>query len=260
MVQRFGDRVRYKDENFGDSELGDQLGVKQYPAIFIDDVLIATPRDFWDWGSKEGGRYTPWKEAASRQRFEDDLTRMLELRLNNERLEARSQDQDDGFMAAIDRLPEVSMTDLAGRELRTADLAGQVVVVEFWATWCPPCRGIVDWLLGLEGGYGDGLEVLALAVESEEEAVREMAPPDASGTRVVLAGTELADAFGGVMAVPTLMVFDRQGKLASVFYGAPPDLQARVEAVLAELLETTPPDTVSAAPALPGGRSIVNSR
>jgi thiol-disulfide isomerase/thioredoxin len=237
VVHRFGDQVRYQDENFGDSELGDRLGVKQYPAVFIDDVLVATPRDFWEWGGKRG-RYTPWKDAASRQRFEDDLTRMLELRLNNERLEGRVEDHDDGFMATIDRLPEVSMTDLAGRELRTAELAGRVVLVEFWATWCPPCQGTIDWLHGLEGRFGEGLEVLALAVQSEEDAVWAMTPPAPTRTRVVLAEPELAGAFGGVMAVPTLMVFDRRGKLTSVFYGAPPDLGERVEAVLAELMGT----------------------
>ncbi len=230
--------MTYQDQNFGDSELGNQLGVKQYPAVFIDDVLVATPRDFWGWGSEQPGRYTPWREAANRQRFEDDLKRMLELRLRNERLEARVEDE-DGRLAAIQRLPQVTMTDLTGHELRTADLGGRVVVVEFWATWCPPCQGIVDWLLGLEKRYGDGLEVLALAVESEEEAVRAMAPPEASGARVVMAASELTEAFGGVMAVPTLMVFDRGGELASVFYGAPPDLQTRVEATLGALLTTT---------------------
>ena len=69
-------------ENYGDSQLAKRFGVKRYPAIFVDDVLVATPKDFGWFGKGEGkdeGRYAPLKSAASHERFRSDLARMLRL-------------------------------------------------------------------------------------------------------------------------------------------------------------------------------------
>ena len=74
-------------------------------------------------------------------------------------------------------------------------------------------------------------------MESPEAAVRELVEATGGDVRWALGTPELAAAFGDVVAVPTLFVFDRQGKKASTFYGNPPDLQARVEALVATLVE-----------------------
>ena len=67
-------------ENFGSSKLADRYGVKGYPAVFVDDVLVAVPRDFGYFGEVEGtGRYAPWKNADNQAKFKADLTSMIDL-------------------------------------------------------------------------------------------------------------------------------------------------------------------------------------
>ena len=81
-MRDFGGKVRFVSENYGDSEVARKFGVTRYPAIFVDDVLVASPKDFGFYGKGEGsgdGRYTPLKSAGSHERFRADLSRMISL-------------------------------------------------------------------------------------------------------------------------------------------------------------------------------------
>ena len=80
VAAKYAGKVAFVSENFGASKLADQFGVKGYPAVFVDDVLVAAPRDFGYFGEVEGsGRYAPWRNAASQAKFRGDLTRMIDL-------------------------------------------------------------------------------------------------------------------------------------------------------------------------------------
>ena len=59
--------------------------------------------------------------------------------------------------------------DQQGKPVTAAEVEGRVVLVEFWATWCPPCRSTLEWLSALQRQHGDRIAVLALAVESPED-------------------------------------------------------------------------------------------
>jgi hypothetical protein len=73
-------RVTFVRENFGASALADRFGVKGYPAVFVDDILVASPREFGYFGEVEGsGRYAPWRSEANQAKFKSDLTRMIDL-------------------------------------------------------------------------------------------------------------------------------------------------------------------------------------
>lgn len=238
MAQGFGGQVAYKVENYGDSELAERFGVKRYPAIFVDDVLVATPKDFGFYGPGEGersgGRYAPIKSAASHERFRADLSRMIELLLAGRKEEARAQaaPAKGGEVAA---LPEVSLTGLDGRTISRKDLAGRVVLVELWATWCPPCRPALSWLGEVKKRHGDRVEVVTIAVESDEADVRKLMAELNLPLVWTMGNPELVRSFGDVSAVPTLLVFDRDGRAAGAFYGAPPGLHAEAGAKVAEL-------------------------
>ncbi len=237
-VQGFGGRARFVSENYGDSELAKRFGVTRYPAIFVDDVLVATPNDFGFYGKDEkgeGGRYAPLKSAAAHERLQGDLTRMIELLLAGRKSDARA-------VAAPGKAPEaaaypaLALTDLDGKTLRPEDLRGRVVLVELWATWCPPCRGTLGWLGTLKQRFGDRLAVVAISVESPEDKVRKLVSELNLPLTWVMGKPDIIRAFGDVSAVPTLLVFDGHGKAAGAFFGAPPSLHADAEAKLAGLL------------------------
>jgi cytochrome c biogenesis protein CcmG/thiol:disulfide interchange protein DsbE len=237
VVEEFGGKVRFVEENYGDSELAARLGVRRYPAIFVDDVIVATPKDFGFYGKGEGeepGRYAPLKSAASHTRFRTDLSRVVSLMLAGRTSEARGlgAPADTGEVAA---LPSVGFQDLNGQPVSAADLAGRVVLVDFWATWCPPCRGTLTWLGSLKQKYGDRIVVLALAVESDEADVRQLATSLNIPLRWAMRTPAVLEAYGDVSAVPTLLMFDQQGKAAGSFYGSSGQVHADAEAMLATL-------------------------
>jgi cytochrome c biogenesis protein CcmG/thiol:disulfide interchange protein DsbE len=238
VAQEFGGKVRFVVENYGDSELARRFGVTRYPAIFVDDVLVATPRDFGFYGKaegKDGGRYAPLKSAASHERFRADLARMIELILADRKGAARAQAA-PAATAELAALPTFTLNDLDGRPIAREELAGRAVLVEFWATWCPPCRPTLSWLGEVKKRHGDQVVVLSIAVESEEADVRKLARDLGLPFRWAMGTPEVARAFGDVSAVPTLLVFDRQGRGAGAFYGAPPGLHAEVEAMIASVV------------------------
>jgi thiol-disulfide isomerase/thioredoxin len=239
VAAKYAGRVTFVSENFGDSKLADRFGVKGYPAIFLDDVLIAAPRDFGYFGEKDGtGRYAPWRNADNQAKFKNDLTRMIDLILagkknvvSHERVGTRTS------MAAIASLPKFTLTDLAGKPLSAEDAAGRVVMVEFWATWCAPCRSTLEWLGELKKKYGDNVAILAFAVESPEDKVRETVNALNPDLHWAITDAATAQAFGDITAVPTMFLFDKSGKTASVMYGAPPDLHQQAEKILDELIQ-----------------------
>ena len=238
MVQGFGGRARFVSENYGDSELAKRFGVTRYPAIFVDDVLVATPNDFGFYGKDEkgeGGRYAPLKSAAAHDRLRGDLTRMIELLLAGRKADARAV-ASPAKSAGASVYPAIALTDLDGRTIRPEDLKGRVVLVELWATWCPPCRSTLGWLGSLKQRFGDRLAVVAISVESPEDKIRKLVTDLNLPLTWVIGKPDVIRAFGDVSAVPTLLVFDESGKAAGAFFGAPPTLHTDAETKLAALL------------------------
>ncbi len=211
----------------------------RYPAIFVDDVLVATPNDFGFYGNSggQGGRYSPWvRNAASQERFRADLTRMVDLLLTDRKAEAQAQAA-SAEPDQIAEFPSVTFTDLNGKSLTRKDLAGRVVLVEIWATWCPPCRPTLSWLGELKKRHGDRIAIVTVAVESAEADVRKTVG-DLNLPFIWTMGTpETVRALGDVSAVPTMLLFDREGRTAATFFGAPPSLHAEAEAKIASLID-----------------------
>ena len=179
VVHDFQGKARFVVENYGDSKLAAKFGVTQYPAIFVDDVLVATPKDFYNSDEKAVGRYIPFKTAEAHERFRSDLSRMIDLILEGRKDAARSAAA-PARAVPVAQLPSATILDLDGRPIPAAELANRPVVVEVWATWCPPCRGSLVWLAKLRKQYGDRLAVVAIAVQSEEPAVRKIAADTAA--------------------------------------------------------------------------------
>ncbi|MGH7742948.1 MAG: TlpA family protein disulfide reductase [Candidatus Eiseniibacteriota bacterium] len=236
MVQEFPGQARFVEENYGESELARRFGVTRYPAIFVNDVLAATPNDFGFYGKGPagGGRYAPIREAEGQNRFRSDLEQMIRLLLERRENEARAMAAKSP-QSGLTSWPNITLHDLDGRPIRAEDLRGRAVVLELWATWCPPCRGTLRWLGEMKQRYGDRLAVVAMAIESDSTEVRTLTRQMNLPFRWVMGTPESVRAFGDVSAVPTLHLFNRSGAFVESYFGAPPDLHPRAEAQLTSL-------------------------
>ena len=239
MAAKYPGQVDFISENFGASKLAERFGVKGYPAVFVDDVLVASPREFGYFGEVEGsGRYAPWRDAANQARFRADLTRMIDLILAGHKdVVSREHAADNGSLRVVASLPRLALRDLDGKPIAAEDLTGRVVLVEFWATWCTPCRSTLQWLGQLKRKYGDRLAILAFAVESPEDQVRSTAASLSPDLHWAITDAATAQAFGDITAVPTLFLFDRTGKTDRTLYGAPPGMHDDVEKSLDKLMQ-----------------------
>jgi len=236
VVAGFEGQAEFVEETFSNSPLAKKFGITFYPAVFVNEVLIAKPNDFF---GNQPGRYKPWRDPKNQEKFRGDLTRMIQLALTNEGELAKAGLAPDaaGGPEQLTQLPEVLLTALTGEPVDLQSFKGHVTLVEFWAEWCPPCRSTLAWLGETKRKYGDRLNVLGIAVESEEGKIREIAGSLNLPYLNAMGSPETALKFGDILSVPTLFIFDAQGKVAQVFYGAPPDLHQQVNTAIEKLLK-----------------------
>lgn len=228
MVLKYGEKATLVVEDLGASPIAERFGVDKYPAVFVDEALVARPEDFYGWGGTAKGRYMPWSEVENRKRFQNDLARMIDIRLAGGELVSRP-----GVKApnAERNLPSMEVTDLDGRKFQFDRSGDKPVLIEMWAPWCPHCITTLKWMKTLDPST---VTIIAVAVESERadilRAVEEFGIPG----HVVIASDELHEALDPP-ALPTLLIADRNGRIVRSIYGAPPGLHDQVMAELAKL-------------------------
>jgi thiol-disulfide isomerase/thioredoxin len=116
--------------------------------------------------------------------------------------------------------PDISMRDLDGRPVSPASFRGKVVLINFWATWCPPCRAEIPDLVALQARYGDWLQVIGISQdEGPVELVRRFAAAQRMNYPIVMMTPELERAFPGIAALPTSYVIDRSGRVVQRHVG-----------------------------------------
>ena len=117
-------------------------------------------------------------------------------------------------------LPALSMQDLDGRTITTDDLRGKVTLVNFWATWCGPCREEIPDLVKLQARYPDHLQVIGVSAdEGPVQVVEDFATEYGINYPIVMGTPELNRAFPGVMALPTSFIVDPEGRVVQTHIG-----------------------------------------
>ena len=109
--------------------------------------------------------------------------------------------------------------DLAGKVTSIDELKGKVVLVNFWATWCPPCRAEIPALIELQEKHRDRLQIIGISEDDNIEDVHQYVKKMGINYPVVMATPELAQAYGGVAALPTTFVVDTEGRVVQRHMG-----------------------------------------
>jgi thiol-disulfide isomerase/thioredoxin len=112
-------------------------------------------------------------------------------------------------------VPPFTVTDLDGKTISFADLRGKVVLVNYWATWCPPCRAEIPDLVKLQEKYRDKLVVLGISEDEDAtpQEVKAFGAEQKMNYPIIMSTPELSKIFKGVSALPTTFVVDPEGKI-----------------------------------------------
>lgn len=119
------------------------------------------------------------------------------------------------------KAPEFALKDANGASVKLADYQGKVVLLNFWATWCGPCKIEIPWFIDFEQRYKDrGFAVLGIAMDEEGwEIVKPYITEKKVNYRVVIGNDTTANLYGGVESLPTSFILDREGRIAKVHIG-----------------------------------------
>ncbi|MBI2516464.1 MAG: TlpA family protein disulfide reductase [Opitutae bacterium] len=117
--------------------------------------------------------------------------------------------------------PRWELRDLDGKVVSSDQFKGKVVILDFWATWCPPCRAEIPGFVELQKTYGEkGLVVVGVSFDRDEPAAVKKFVERFGMNYPVLRGTgQFAETFGGVSALPTTFIIDRQGRIVATHVG-----------------------------------------
>jgi thiol-disulfide isomerase/thioredoxin len=133
--------------------------------------------------------------------------------------------------------PDFELEDLGGAVVRLSDSSGDVRLIDFWATWCAPCREEIPMLKELHEGYSDnGLTILAISDE-DADIVRPFAEKHEIGYTNLVGGEEIFMKYRA-LGLPTAYLVDGQGKIVETFFGPKP--RSVLEKRIRELLELPP--------------------
>ena len=117
------------------------------------------------------------------------------------------------FVRNPDPAPEFKLDALDGKPLSLADYQGKVILLNFWATWCGPCRAEIPDLVELQDKYKDRLQIIGLVVDDDDEdAIKKFVEKFRVNYPVAIATDALRNDYGGIPALPTSFVLDAEGR------------------------------------------------
>jgi thiol-disulfide isomerase/thioredoxin len=117
---------------------------------------------------------------------------------------------------------DFALKDLNGNDVRLAAYRGQVILLDFWATWCGPCKVEIPWFIDLQTRYGkQGLQVIGISVDDTLEKLKPYAAELKMNYPVLqgLGRDDVLDAFGPMIGFPTTLVISREGKICETHIG-----------------------------------------
>jgi peroxiredoxin len=117
--------------------------------------------------------------------------------------------------------PEFSLKDESGKTVKLSDYKGKVVLLNYWATWCGPCKIEMPWFVEFERKHKDkGFAVVGVSMDEEGwEVVKPFLAESPVNYRMLLGNDGIALLYGGIDSLPTTFLIDREGRIAQTYVG-----------------------------------------
>jgi cytochrome c biogenesis protein CcmG, thiol:disulfide interchange protein DsbE len=131
---------------------------------------------------------------------------------------------------------DFSVQDINGQPLNLASYHGKVVLLNFWATWCTPCRGEIPNFVDFQNKYGPrGFTNIGISMDDDAKPVAAFYQQFKMNYPVAMGTEKLAQSYGGVLGLPVSFLIDRNGKIAAKYVGAAqiPVVEQEIQTLLA---------------------------
>jgi len=117
--------------------------------------------------------------------------------------------------------PDFSLKDATGAVVKLSDFKGKVVLLNFWATWCGPCKIEIPWFMDFQKTYKDrDFAVLGVSMDEDGwDSVKPYIEQHKMNYQVVIGNDQISQLFGSIESLPTTLVIDREGRIASMHVG-----------------------------------------
>jgi cytochrome c biogenesis protein CcmG/thiol:disulfide interchange protein DsbE len=117
--------------------------------------------------------------------------------------------------------PDFTLPQLSGPPLKLSDYRGKVVLLDFWATWCEPCRVETPFLVDLQNKYRDqGLQIIGVSMDDTPDPVPGFYQQFKMNYPVVMGNAKIGEEYGGVLGLPIAFLLDREGRIQKKHIGA----------------------------------------
>ena len=133
--------------------------------------------------------------------------------------DSSSSHQSSGSPVMNTAAPSFTLSDIGGRSVSLSDYHGKVVILDFWAPWCPPCRREIPDFIALQNQYASqGLQVIGIGLDQPNN-VAAFAQQQGINYPVVIGDDAITNLYGGISGIPTTFFIDRQGNIKNRFVG-----------------------------------------
>jgi thiol-disulfide isomerase/thioredoxin len=136
--------------------------------------------------------------------------------------------------------PDFSLESLDGKTTRLSDFRGKAVLLNFWATWCGPCKIEMPWFVDLQKQYGaEGLQIVGVAMDdASKDDIRKFAKDMGVNYPILIGKDSVGDQYGGIPALPESFVIARDGKIVDKLIGLRG--KSEIEDAIKKALSTKP--------------------
>jgi cytochrome c biogenesis protein CcmG/thiol:disulfide interchange protein DsbE len=121
------------------------------------------------------------------------------------------------------KAPGFTLVGPSGKKISLSDYKGKVVIVDFWATWCPPCRKGIPDLVDIQSEFGNKVAVIGISVDTDtQNQVASFAKDFNINYTVLFATQEVVQSYGNIESIPTSFIIDKNGNIVNQYVGLTP--------------------------------------